>query len=433
MTAVCWLLATSAPAAETAGTSESEAALGKAWRTWAYSRPIEVGAEAARRKLVRIEIPEAVLAGSDPELSDLRIIDDAGREIGFAQHWNPGRDDRERLRFYETELLDTGRVPGGYTQAVADTGDDARVHDVAVIELLDRRLEFFAWTEIASSADYETWRVLRSRAPAYHFRETRGGEALRLNYPPTRDRWLRLRFERDGDEVPIAGIRVGKRPPAAATELEPSSELELELQGGSPADQSWWEARSARGTSPIAGLRFETALEEFYRPVKISTSEDGKTWDEIARGQVYRFLPAPDGDETTQEKVQLEFRTEAAKAWRVAVIDGNDAPIRDLRIELLRAEPSVVFRPEPGARYRLLYGNSRAGRPAYELARLVDRRQRERAPLGSLGAERRNPGFVDSEPFTERHPILIWTALVLAVAVLGGLAVRSLRSGSRAD
>ena len=40
----------------------------------------------------------------------------------------------------------------------------------------------------------------------------------------------------------------------------------------------------------------------------------------------------------------------------------------------------------------------------------------------TVGTEQLNAGFVDSAPWTERHPWLLWTALAVAVLVLGGLA-----------
>ena len=48
--------------------------------------------------------------------------------------------------------------------------------------------------------------------------------------------------------------------------------------------------------------------------------------------------------------------------------------------------------------------------------------------MAGLGAEVANAGWVSGAPFTERHPVLLWIALGLAVAVVAGLALRTLRS-----
>ena len=39
-------------------------------------------------------------------------------------------------------------------------------------------------------------------------------------------------------------------------------------------------------------------------------------------------------------------------------------------------------------------------------------------------------GRPDDRPWSERHRSLLWTAMLLAVAVLGGLAIRSLKAAS---
>jgi hypothetical protein len=333
-------------------------------------------------------------------------------------------------RYHQNETIDIGYVTGRYTQAVADNGENNAVHNEVTIQLLNRKEEFFAWTEISSSSDYETWRTLRTRAPLYHFREAREGQAMRLSYPSTRDRWLRIRLLREDKAVPIAFLRLGDIETGVEVDLEDAG-LELALREDSPENESWWEFRSERKTGWIDGVRVETLREEFHRPVKVSVSDDGETWEEVGRSLVYRLLHREDGDGTQRESLQAEFPVGgSSRFWRVAVLNGDDAPIEDLQVTLLRRFRSVVFRPQAGLTFRLLYGHPRANDPSYELRHLLDPDQMDAAPLGALGAEEENSGFVSSEPFSERHPMLLWIALALSVLVLAGMAVKSLRRGT---
>jgi hypothetical protein len=89
-----------------------------------------------------------------------------------------------------------------------------------------------------------------------------------------------------------------------------------------------------------------------------------------------------------------------------------------------------VFRYEPGRQYRLLYGNSRATAPQYDLGQLTDVKSRESASLATIGAEVVNQAYVDPAPWTERNQAVMWVALVVAVAAIGVLAVRALRSAA---
>jgi hypothetical protein len=116
---------------------------------------------------------------------------------------------------------------------------------------------------------------------------------------------------------------------------------------------------------------------------------------------------------------------EAAK-WTVSIDNGDDAPlaIRQVRLEML--ERKVCFEAAAGAAYTLYYGDASLQAPRYDYATLFA----ERADAAQLttGAEQPNPAFKtrpDERPFTEKHPVLLWVALVAVVALLGGVALRS--------
>ncbi len=105
-----------------------------AWRHWAYSRPITFGEEAIEQRLVRVPLSNEVFAHASPGLTDLRVIDDSGNETGYVLSFSsPPRGPPaggESGHWYQMEMIDKGYVPGSYTQVVADTGNDGRVHDL---------------------------------------------------------------------------------------------------------------------------------------------------------------------------------------------------------------------------------------------------------------------------------------------------------------
>jgi hypothetical protein len=90
-----------------------------------------------------------------------------------------------------------------------------------------------------------------------------------------------------------------------------------------------------------------------------------------------------------------------------------------------------VFRQEPGRRYTLLYGHSRASAPQYDLARVTAETALDGAAEARLGAPVTNEAYDDPAPWTERNPFVIWAALAVAVVVLGALAVRALKGTDR--
>jgi hypothetical protein len=51
--------------------------------------------------------------------------------------------------------------------------------------------------------------------------------------------------------------------------------------------------------------------------------------------------------------------------------------------------------------------------------------------MATLGAEMANAAYQprpDERPFTEKHPALLWAALIVVIALLGAVALRSFKA-----
>jgi hypothetical protein len=97
-------------------------------------------------------------------------------------------------------------------------------------------------------------------------------------------------------------------------------------------------------------------------------------------------------------------------------------------VKLEMAQRTLCFDAAAGASYMLYYGDAALAAPRYDYATLFV--ADANAAQVSLDPETANPEYVarpDSRPFTERHPALLWVALVLVVAVLGLVALRTAR------
>jgi len=113
----------------------------------------------------------------------------------------------------------------------------------------------------------------------------------------------------------------------------------------------------------------------------------------------------------------------------VTVEDGDDRPIpfRAVRLEM-RQRKLCFAPPTEDAGIRLVYGDTSLRAPVYDYARLF--RPVDGARTALLTPEEVNPAYrprSDTRPFTERHPELLWIALLLVVGLLGVIAFRSIR------
>jgi hypothetical protein len=82
------------------------------------------------------------------------------------------------------------------------------------------------------------------------------------------------------------------------------------------------------------------------------------------------------------------------------------------------------------ARLTAYYGDDKLGSPTYDYAKLFQTSSEAEAAEAKLGPGQHNAAYTgrpDERPWTDRHPEVLWTAMILAVAGFGFIAMRSLK------
>ena len=390
-----------------------------AWRHWRYSAPISVP-EAGEPLLVRATVPYHVSRKAFSFWSDLRVIDDGGREIPFVLHAHLGQRNRVRR---EARLMDVTYQPGQDTRATVDLGPETAAHNGLEIETSEQ--EFFARVTIDVSPDGRAWRILQEAAPMYRFTSSglEGNQTIR--YTDNSSRYVRLRITGGEKRFPLSGVRAWHEVVEEAELLPLDVSLQPDVRA--PAQETWWVAESLATGAPVSRIAFEIDQVAFHRPLRVRVTDDGQTWRTAGAGEIYR-MKDEDRPGATRERLYVDFPEIRARALRVEMVNRDDPPLAGARPALLATPRRVVFQPAPGVRYRLLFGNPEATHPRYELTRVTSHRALESGPLGQVGAVAENTLYRDPAPWTERHPVVLWGALAVALLVLGALAVRALRT-----
>lgn len=149
----------------------------------------------------------------------------------------------------------------------------------------------------------------------------------------------------------------------------------------------------------------------------------------ITSGNILRIHSPQNGHRIDEEHLAIgaPYQTfNTATRWTIAIHNEDDAPIALNSVALQMIPRSLCFNAQPGASYDLYYGDDSLSVPHYDYASLfvLDKN----ADQANLGAEQLNPHYEsrpDTRPFTEKHPALLWIALIAAIALLGGIALRS--------
>ena len=403
-------LAASVPAAFAAGLPSS-------WRAWRYSRPIP---QIAAPGPTEIPLPVDLLSHSANRLADLRLIDDLGREVPYILKTDSGGD--PVVRSTPARVRENSYVPGRFTQVVIEIqGGNSVFHNTVRIETPET--DFINWVEVATSDDARLWRIVKARAPISRFRKEGLEGNQTLHYSDTASRYLRLRIFEPNGQFTVTGAEI-----LSSHTREPAREVvqtNFQPDNSAPPNISRWQADLSNNPLPVTEVVFSTTQPEFYRAVRILTSEDGKDWNFHCGGEIYRYQLG----EKTEESLRIRFYEEwGPRFWRVEVLNGNDSPIKEATPLLVITPRRLFFLAGQDRSYRLIYGNAAATSPQYDLGHFPGLRGSLNASVLAAGNEETTSNYADPRPYSERHPNLLWLALGMAVVLLAYAALHALRT-----
>ncbi|WP_041597141.1 DUF3999 family protein [Granulicella tundricola] len=161
---------------------------------------------------------------------------------------------------------------------------------------------------------------------------------------------------------------------------------------------------------------------------------------ETITGEITQVRLIANGPEIHQERLSipatLGANLHAPAHIQIAIQNGDDKPLPVAAVRLEMRQRKLCFDPPAGAAggkaepVTLAYGDPALTPPIYDYARLFNPAAPTRPAI--LGPEQPNPNYIPRpqqlRPFTERHPELLWVALLAVVAVLGVIAFRSART-----
>ncbi|HYD48836.1 MAG TPA: hypothetical protein VEB21_10835 [Terriglobales bacterium] len=160
-----------------------------------------------------------------------------------------------------------------------------------------------------------------------------------------------------------------------------------------------------------------------YRLLAVNQRQDDRV---LARG---RLLRRPDRD----EELRISLEATRCDALALEIDNGEQAPLA-LRGASLVAEFPHLYLVAPAGEYTLLVGYPDASPPSYEIEQAraavlaVRSGEAERQPLRKNSDYSQSARLVHGKaPRQMMHQVVIWTALVLAVAVLGGITLKMVR------
>jgi hypothetical protein len=167
----------------------------------------------------------------------------------------------------------------------------------------------------------------------------------------------------------------------------------------------------------------------FNRTVVLS-DEHG---NEFQRSAISRVRMNRGGQTVTSEDLDIDLYARSANQINITIENGDDPPLPIETVKPLSVERRLYFDPKRKTSLQLYYGDPKLEAPSYDYAKFFQ--QSADAVVAQLGPAQANPQYAgrpDDRPWSERHTFVLWAAMVLAVVVLGALAIKGLKGAAPA-
>ena len=200
---------------------------------------------------------------------------------------------------------------------------------------------------------------------------------------------------------------------------------------------------------PVERVSFDlpaTYIGNFSRDVKISASPDASAKPasgivadppiESMTGTILRVHSMQAGHKINEQVLSIPATLGAnlqnsAHVW-IEIENGDDQPlpVAAVRLEMRQRKLCFEMPANMDAGLTLYYGDPALLAPVYDYDRLFV--PSNKPLIAQLGPEQPNSGFreppAEVRPFTERHPEVLWIALIAVICVLGVVALKSSRN-----
>jgi hypothetical protein len=389
-----------------------------------YHRPVQ--AQPGGQRFLAVD--EQTWKNARRDLGDLRLYS-GQQEVSYALMVERGsrENDNKDVRVLQQSVVD------GKTQFMMDMTDVAEYDHIA-LRLATKNFVAHARVEGQEDLHGKNWALLGESILYDLSKENLGGNSV-LRLPLSTYKYLRVTIDGPVKPADIVG---------ASSEFRQEQKAVWRNVGGAPtvaelpagAAHSDASGMGRKGTEltftvpenvPVNRVTFDIdpAQPNFRRPVQVEGDKDAY----IGSGEIDRVHMVRSGRKIDSDDYDVSFSTVGHKTIKVIIDNGDDPPLKIRSARLQQFEHRLYFDAPASGALTLYYGDEKLDPPVYDYAKLF-LLAKDAAPA-QLGAEQANAAYTgrpDERPWTERHPAVLWIAIVAAVLILGAIALRSMKT-----
>jgi hypothetical protein len=356
-----------------AGTPQSE---------WQHKQEFSLAAPG----LVKISLPVETLDAARPALEDLRICDNAGKELPFLITRSVVASKvAQAAKTFQTSLQQNSTV------ITIETGLSQPL-DAVTLETPE--MNFIKAVSVEGSRDGQDWQWIAQGQPI--FRQLYGTDNLRASFSAGAWRWLRLTIDdRRSQPVPFTGAILH----AAEVEATPIKSQNVTIvERNENVGETRLMLNLGAANLDVASLKIESKEPLFTRAVRVAVpqiSEDSVSEQTVGEGVIYRVAiegRPPSGN------LSVPLETKIGSRELVLLIRNEDSPpLAITSVSVNRRQVYLVFMARSAGRYYLLTGNRVCAAPQYDLAALGEDLKNAVVTPVAISALANNPNYHPSE------------------------------------
>jgi uncharacterized protein DUF3999 len=391
-----------------------------------YERPANPAKTTGQHYVI---VDETLWQHARPDLGDARIYWEQ-TEIPYKLIIESGGTETERKSF---RVLQPGIV-GGKTQFLLDMSG---VPEYDRIELQLATKDFVAHARVEGQDDPHgaRWADL-GNTTLYDLSTEKLGRNSTLQIPLTNYKYLRVTVDRAVKPGDVEGGTAGVTRARQAVWHGLSSKPAISQRGGnSEGDAGGKQGNttvvtfSVPNNTPVERVVFtiDPAQQNFRRPVEIQS--DQGPW--LGSGEITRIHMLRNGQKIDVEQASLDIEGRGPATLKISIQNGDDAPLNITDAHLEQYERRIYFDSPSGAEAHFYYGDEKLGAPVFDYAKLFEKSAG--ADQVFLRPEQVNAAYTgrpDDRPWSERHPAVLWIAIIVAVTILGTIALRSMKTAT---
>ncbi|MBZ5521636.1 MAG: DUF3999 domain-containing protein [Acidobacteriia bacterium] len=379
-----------------------------------YQRPVQVSSAGGQNYAV---VDETLWGHSRVALGDLRLH--AGDvEVPYALVTERGSSENSTKN---VRVLQPGQI-GGKTQFFLDM-EGLTEYDRIVLALAASNFVVKAEVEGQDDLHGPKW-VALGRTVLYDLSDDHLGGNSTLRLPVTAYKYLRVTVDGQIKPADVKG--------ASASVRHEEKEV-WRTVGGTPTQEMQRQdnvfAFNLPGNVPVERVEIvvDPSQADFMRDVEV----ENQNHERLGYGSIGRIHTVRHGQKIDAEQTGFTLYISHEGTVKVLVRNGDDQPLKITAVRLQQYERRLYFTPPAAGPLQLYYGDEKLAAPVYDYAKLFQKDAR--ATEAKLGPEQANAAYTgrpDERPWSERHPLVLWIAIFLAVIVLGAMALRSMRTAT---